>query len=88
MMHVGQTILSCAYRDCTVAVACDMRAHSLLPHMVERMVNLQQLMWKASPQKKPSFCSSPDTMGFSMPNRPIQVLSAILARLQHWAGSA
>lgn len=53
MMHVGQTILSCAYRDCTVAVARDMRAHSLLPHMVERMVNLQQLMWKASPQKSP-----------------------------------
>lgn len=88
MMNVGQTILSCACRDCIVAVAYGMRAYALLPHMVERMVNLATTKMESRPPAKAQHCNSPDAVGFSMPNRPIQMLPAILERLQHWAGSA
>lgn len=87
-MNVGQIILSCACRDCIAATAYDMRAGSLLPRAVETGLQTRQRQrWGANLPAKAQHCTSA-AVGFPEPDTPVQVVSVILGKLQHWAGSA
>lgn len=87
-MNVGQMILSCACRDCMAATAYDMRARSLLTRAAETGLRTRQRQrWGANPPAKAQHCASA-AVGFPEPDTPVQVRSAILGKLQHWAGSA
>ena len=42
---------------------------------------------RSQPPAKAEHCNSPPAVGFPVPKTPIQLLSEILGKLQHWAGS-